>query len=92
MKRKEILCGLSVSAIVAMTTWNVNLGSRTNGMSDVMLANIEALAQEGAGNQRVTCYNNFFGLQGAPMEDKTYCADCKDRPAQDWSGPSECFK
>ena len=34
----------AVLAIAAMAAWNVNYGSQTKGMSDVMLANVEALA------------------------------------------------
>ena len=45
MKRKFI-GGFAVLAIAAMAAWNVNYGSQTKGMSDVMLANVEALAQE----------------------------------------------
>ena len=44
MKRK-ILLGFVVLAIAAMAIWNVNLGLQTKGMSDIMLANVEALAQ-----------------------------------------------
>lgn len=43
MKRK-LLCGLAVLAIAVAAAWNVNLNSQTKGMSDVMLANVEALA------------------------------------------------
>ena len=43
MKRK-IFGFFAIMAIAAMAVWNVNFGSKTNSMSDVMLANVEALA------------------------------------------------
>ena len=62
-------------------------------LSDLALANVEALASnESDGGQRITCYNNLEGHQGAPMEDKTWCDDCDPRPASKWSNPSECSK
>jgi hypothetical protein len=45
--KKKIVYGISVLAIAAVAAWNVNLNSQKNdGLSDVMLANAEALAQE----------------------------------------------
>ena len=44
--KKKILGGLAVLAIVALAICNVNFSSKIDGMmSDVMLANVEALAQ-----------------------------------------------
>ena len=43
MKRK-ILFGFAVLAIAAMAAWNANFGLQNPKLSDVMLANVEALA------------------------------------------------
>ena len=48
--KKKIFGGIAVLAIAVVAAWNVNVNSRTNGMSDVMLANVEALAQESTGS------------------------------------------
>ena len=42
--RKKFICGFAVIAIAATAAWNVNFNSQTKGMTDVMLANVEALA------------------------------------------------
>jgi hypothetical protein len=42
---RKIFGFLVVIAIAVMAMWNVNFSSKTNGFSDVMLANVEALAQ-----------------------------------------------
>jgi len=44
--KKKILGGIAVLVIVAVAVWNVNLSSQTKGMSNIMLANVEALAGE----------------------------------------------
>jgi hypothetical protein len=45
--KKYIISGIAVLAIAAVAAWNVGLSSQKNdGLSDVMLANVEALAQE----------------------------------------------
>ena len=42
---KKIFYGVAVFIVAAMAAWNVNFSSKTKGMSDVSLANVEALAQ-----------------------------------------------
>ena len=43
---KKIFYGIAVCIVAAIAAWNVNLSSKTKGMSDVSLANVEALASE----------------------------------------------
>ena len=50
---KKIFGGIAVLAVAVVATWNVNF-SQTSGMSDVSLANVEALAQESGGGS--PCY------------------------------------
>ena len=45
MKLKKVFGFIAVLLIAVVAAWNVNFGSQTKGMSDVMLANVEALAQ-----------------------------------------------
>ena len=47
--RKKIFGGIAALAIAATIAFNVNLSNQGNGLSDVSLANVEALAQEGDG-------------------------------------------
>lgn len=51
----KILGGIVVLAIVAAAAWNVNISSKTNGMSNVMLANMEALAEESSSTPYYDC-------------------------------------
>lgn len=92
--RKKNLSGLFALTLLITTGYGVQKSMKNDvGLSDLALANVEALADNESGEgQRITCYNNLEGFQGAPMEDKTWCDDCKARPASKWSNSSECSK
>ena len=45
-KLKKNLGFIAVLLIAFVAMWNVNVNSQTNGMSDIMLANAEALAND----------------------------------------------
>jgi len=85
MIKKIILCCLAF-VIIALAAWNVSVGSQTEGMmSDVMLANVEALAQnEGdEGNEKIcyfpgsTDYADYYACQSGYPNVKP--CDNKDR-------------
>ena len=44
--KKKIFGGIAVLAIAALATWNVSLNSQNSSLSEIQLANIEALATE----------------------------------------------
>jgi hypothetical protein len=92
--KKVLLSSIFAVALIATAGYGVNKSMKSDAnLSDLALANVEALADGESGEgQRVTCYNSFEGYQGFPMEDKTWCYDCKDRPASNWSDKSECSK
>ena len=43
--RKKLFGGFAVLMVAVVAAWNVNFNPQTKGMSDVALANVEALAQ-----------------------------------------------
>lgn len=44
--KKKVLGSIAVLAIAALTAFNVNINSQDNGLSDISLDNVEALASE----------------------------------------------
>ncbi|MDR2915939.1 MAG: hypothetical protein LBV74_14115 [Tannerella sp.] len=46
MISKKILVSISIIAIAAIASFNVNISSQENGLSDISLENVEALAFE----------------------------------------------
>lgn len=88
MKKIILFCSF---AFITITTIFISKKSSVTDISDLALANIEALANgESSGGQRSICYKKLEGNQGAPMQDKTWCTDCKPRPASKWEKSSEC--
>ncbi|GAB6013262.1 NVEALA domain-containing protein [Viscerimonas tarda] len=58
--KKKIFGSLAILAIAAVTVLNVNLGSQSNKMGDIMLANIEALADFEFNNQNWTDSEQWY--------------------------------
>jgi hypothetical protein len=53
--KKKILGGIVVVAIAAVAAWNVSLNSQSNDLSDISLANVEALADYEVPEVVITC-------------------------------------
>ena len=64
--KKKLLYGFAVLAIAAVAAVNVNLRSNRYGLSDVSLANVEALA-------RTETTEEFAAIGCECSEDKEYC-------------------
>jgi hypothetical protein len=67
MNRKKIIYSLSMLALTALAAYNASINIRENGMSDISLSNVEALAQEsdipGCIPVKGTCYTNSNGIK-----------------------------
>ena len=59
--KKKLLSSLAVLAVAAVAAWNVNFNSQTDLMSDVVLENVEALAQENNSECPNGCFENGRG-------------------------------
>ena len=69
--KKKIFGSLAVLIIAAITAFNVNINSQEEGLSDVSLANVEALASETL--RRINCSTYpiplvCWWLNGVPMD------------------------
>jgi hypothetical protein len=53
--RKKILGAIALLAIVLVITININLNNQGNGLSDMALANVEALAGEALPYESIGC-------------------------------------
>jgi len=54
--KKKIIGLMAVLVIAAVSAWNLNFNSQMKGMSDIMLANVEALADdESEGGVKLPC-------------------------------------
>jgi hypothetical protein len=83
--KKNFLYGISVLAIAAVAAWNVNFNSqKNNGLSDIQLANVEALAQEG-GNAN-NCPGGYCSWSNYVGENCTACCPTGKNPSCKSSG------
>jgi hypothetical protein len=60
---KKIFVGIAILAITAVAAFNVNMNTQKSELSDLSLANVEALAQESGGEikyliMRLDCFNS----------------------------------
>jgi hypothetical protein len=72
MNKKKIFGAFAVLAIAAMAAFNTNINADENGLSDISLNNVEALAGEKHGGQRV-CYDTVTTKAG---DETFYCGIC----------------
>lgn len=56
--KKTIFIGISVLAVAVVVAVNVNFSSKSNSLSNLTLANVEALA-DGEGTNVLTCYSTY---------------------------------
>ena len=70
--KKKIFGSLAVLAIAVMATFNVNVNTQDNGLSNVSLDNVEALAQEINMNKysrmSIDCFDRWGSRKGSKFE------------------------
>ena len=71
MKNNKVLGSIAVLAIAALTAFNVNMNSQENGLSDVSLDNVEALANENDNH-----WSDWL-TQGLTKDERAYTVSCQ---------------
>jgi len=59
--KKKIFGGIAILAIAAMAAFNVTMNTQNENLSDLSLANVEALAQTSGETVYVTCSSSCRG-------------------------------
>jgi hypothetical protein len=94
--KKMIIGGVAAIVIAVLAGVNVNLNSQSeNLLSDLALANVEALASGEGGGGTITyqCWQTVTGSSTASyLIEKTYCLTCTALPTTSWSSQSVCRK
>ena len=92
--KNKVFYGIIVMAIVSVATFNLRLRSEISGLSDVMLANIQALAENEMGTEgdinscyMGTAYNPTYKPYSKQIK---ACGNaCNPVSATQWTGPIE---
>jgi hypothetical protein len=61
--KRTVFSFIGLAAIAGVAIFNVSLGSSNGSLSDLALANIEALAQNEGGGSKGTLYGNSSGTR-----------------------------
>jgi hypothetical protein len=82
--KKKIFGGIAMLAVAAVAVFNVNFSAKSNGLSAIGLANVEALASESSGSSK-SCYNHIAAKENAT---ERKCGSCEmvDGRADGWKG------
>ena len=87
---KKILKMAFVAAFAAVAGYGVYTNQQSEAMSELMLANVEAIAQgESAGSRE--CWQTISTNGNGRLEDKRYCGNCTMVPARSVSQGSHCW-
>lgn len=96
MKKLYYVSGISIVCIVVATIFylNANNSLKKDEFSDLLIANVEALASdESGGGQPMNCYSTVENSNdGRPVETVTYCGDCKAVRCTNWSNSGRCMR
>ena len=88
---KKMFYGLAVLVIAFVAAFGVNasLSSKGHNLSDISLANVEALARNENGGT-LDCWNTISSQGPNASTHKTYCGECKAKICNYWSSASTC--
>ena len=87
---KKIILSIAVIATAAIAGWNYQQNQTNTELSDLALANIEALASGEGERGTGTCYHTITSQAGSKI---LYCATCTyiEESTNSWiSGKGEC--
>lgn len=87
--KKKVFTIIGLTAIGAVAAFNANMGLHSSSLSDIALANVEALARnEGGGT--LDCWNYISDDGPGNQTHKTYCGSCGAKLCRVWDDPSTC--
>jgi hypothetical protein len=93
MNKKKFFYGFAVLGVAALAACNVNVNSQKVELSDVMLANVEALATEST--NVITCYNTCRISPKNPNKSEpvwtiTFCNGCSISTCYEYQDSGTC--
>ncbi|MBS6239570.1 MAG: hypothetical protein KH897_14680 [Bacteroides sp.] len=88
MKRIALFSSITLIVIATILISKKVSASTT---SDLMLANIEALANPESGGTALNCWQTINGTGASLPTHVTYCLSCSPELARSWSGSSSCM-
>lgn len=92
MKRK-IIFGLFLFACCFTVGRNIEISLNKNGLDNLLLKNIEALAAGDAdGSVLISCYDTISADGPLALTERPYCITCSSLPGRSFTNESSCRK
>ena len=90
---KKVLKAAFVAAIAMVSGINVFNTQKSEVLSDIALANVEALADyEDSGTEQIKCYSSLVYEKGASVVDCSTCQSVEDKTDKFWSLSGKCTR
>lgn len=82
---------IKIVLVAIFVGYGIYINQEENNMTDLALANVEALADGENTGKQYTCYKTISsGNSGAQTSDVRYCGSCSIQPANYYSGDGVC--
>ena len=90
---KKVMKAVFVAAIAMVSGINVFNTQMSEVLSDIALANVEALADyEDSGTEQIKCYSSLVYEKGASVVDCSTCQSVEDKTDKFWSLSGKCTR
>lgn len=90
---KKVMKAAFVAAIAMVSGINVFNTQKSEVLSDIALANVEALADyEDSGTEQIKCYSSLVYEKGASVVDCSTCQSVEDKTDKFWSLSGKCTR
>ena len=90
---KKVMKAAFVAAIAMVRGINVFNTQKSEVLSDIALANVEALADyEDSGTEQIKCYSSLVYEKGASVVDCSTCQSVEDKTDKFWSLSGKCTR
>ena len=90
---KKVMKAAFVAAIAMVSGINVFNTQKSEVLSDIALANVEALADyEDSGTEQIKCYSSLVYEKGASVVDCSTCQSVEDKTDKFWALSGKCTR
>ena len=90
---KKVMKAAFVAAFAMVSGINVFNTQKSEVLSEIALANVEALADyEDSGTEQIKCYSSLVYEKGASVVDCSTCQSVEDKTDKFWSLSGKCTR
>jgi hypothetical protein len=88
--KKLIISITGIATFAVVLVFSASISFRGSSISNLSIANIEALSGSESGGVTLACYDTISSIGNGNQTHKTYCGDCKATLCRAWNTGSFC--